>query len=189
MDDIKTLSDENLITRFKCGDGVACDELLNRYKSKVLAIARSYFLSYGDTEDLVQEGMCGLYSAMSAFSGDGAFAPFAYACVRNRIVDALKHGGRGVPQTACLTFSEDEECGASNGFSPEEVLINTENKNEFSEVIKSALSDLELKALEMYVDGATMSEMTEALGKTYKQIDNALDRAKRKLKNIRKKIR
>lgn len=187
MEDIKTLSDENLIARFKCGDGVACEELLNRYKNKVLAIARSYFLSYGDTEDLVQEGMCGLYSAMSAYSGEGAFAPFAYACVRNRIIDALKHVVRGIPQADYQTFLDEQECGASHGFTPEDVLINTESKNEFSEVIKSALSDLELKALEMYVDGATMGEMTEVLGKTYKQIDNALDRAKRKLKNIRKK--
>lgn len=186
MEEIKKLSDEQLINLFKNGDGVSCDELLNRYKNKVLAIARSYFLSDGDTEDLVQEGMCGLYSAMTAYSGEGAFAPFAYACIRNRIVDAFKRSARG-QATACKPFSEEEDGGVSLAFSPEDALINSENKNEFSAVMRSALSDLEFKALEMYVDGATMSEMTSSLGLTYKQLDNALARAKRKLKSIRKK--
>lgn len=185
MEEIKTFSDETLIRQFKSGNGVACDELLNRYKNKVLAIARSYFLSDGDTEDLVQEGMCGLYSAITAYSGDGAFAPFAYACIRNRIVDAFKRSAKG-QSTVCAPFSE-EDGGEVFAFSPEDALINSENKNEFSAAMRSVLSDLELKAIEMYVDGATMSEMTVSLGLTYKQLDNALARAKRKLKNIRKK--
>ncbi|MGN1060398.1 MAG: sigma-70 family RNA polymerase sigma factor, partial [Candidatus Coproplasma sp.] len=78
------LTDEQLIAEFRSGDGNACEEILNRYKNKVLSIARGYFLSDCDTEDLVQEGMCGLYSAITAYSGDGSFAPFAYACIKNR---------------------------------------------------------------------------------------------------------
>ncbi|MGN0805693.1 MAG: sigma-70 family RNA polymerase sigma factor [Candidatus Coproplasma sp.] len=180
------LTDEQLISAFRRGDGNACEEILLRYKNKVLAIARGYFLSDGDTEDLVQEGMCGLYSAITAFGGEGSFAPFAYACIRNRIVDAFKHSKGSSPALVLKSFSEEEEGGVSLAFSPEDALINSEESKELNELMKASLSKLELKAIEMYVEGATMNEMATSLNLTYKQLDNALSRAKRKLKNIRK---
>lgn len=183
----KKLSDEQLIAQFKSGDGSACEEILLRYKNKVLAIARGYILSGGDTEDLVQEGMCGLYSAITAFNGEGSFAPFAYACIRNRIVDCFKHTQGSVPALVLQSFSEEEEGGVSLAFSPEDALINSEESKEFSELMVSSLSKLELKAIEMYVEGATMNEIATALNLTYKQLDNALTRAKRKLKKHCKK--
>lgn len=185
MDGASKLTDERLIMLFRQGDGAACDEILNRYKNKVLAIARGYFLSGGDTEDLVQEGMCGLYSAMTSFSGESGFAPYAHACIRNRIIDAVKHS-LGVVQPVILRpFSEDEEGGAASAFSPEDALINSEDSREFSEIMKKSLSPLEYRAVAMYCEGATMAEMATALNLTYKQTDNALARAKRKLKNIK----
>lgn len=180
------LTDEQLIFQFRNGDGGACEDILLRYKNKVLAIARGYFLSDGDTEDLVQEGMCGLYSAITAYSGEGSFAPFAYACIRNRIVDAFKHTRGNVPALVLKPFSEEEEGGVSLTVSPEDALINSEESRELNELMKSSLSKLELKAIEMYVEGATMNEIATALNITYKQLDNALTRAKRKLKKIRK---
>ncbi|MGN0812994.1 MAG: sigma-70 family RNA polymerase sigma factor [Candidatus Coproplasma sp.] len=180
------LTDEQLIAQFRSGDGGACDEILMRYKNKVLAIARGYFLSDGDTEDLVQEGMCGLYSAITAFSGEGSFAPFAYTCIRNRIIDAFKHSRGNVPALVLQSFSEEEEGGVSFAFSPEDALINSEESRELNELMKSSLSKLELKAIEMYVEGATMNEIATSLNLTYKQLDNALSRAKNKLKKIRK---
>lgn len=187
MDVKKRLTDERLIEMFRSGDGAACDELLNRYKNKVLAIARGYFLSGGDTEDLVQEGMCGLYSAMISFKGEGAFAPYAHVCIKNRILDAVKHSLGNVAPVTVKPFSEEEEGGADGAFSPEDELINSEESREFSEIMKSSLSPLEYRAVAMYIEGATMTETAEALGLTYKQIDNALSRAKRKLKIIRQK--
>lgn len=177
------LSDEQLIAAFRAGDSDACEEILIRYKNKVLAIARGYFLSDCDTEDLVQEGMCGLYSAITAFKGEGSFAPFAYTCIKNRIVDEFKRSSGNVPTLVIEQFSEDEEGGASSEITPEDVLINSEERRELTETMKSSLSKLELKALEMYVVGLTMNEIASALNITYKQLDNALSRAKRKLRN------
>lgn len=187
MQNLQLLTDERLIELFRQGDGAACEEILNRYKNKVLAIARGYFLSGGDTEDLVQEGMCGLYSAMTSFKGDGVFAPYAHACIKNRIIDAVKHSLGNVSPVTFLSFSEEEEGGAANAFSPEDALINSEESREFSEAMKRELSPLEYKAVALYVEGATMTETSAALNLTYKQTDNALSRAKRKLKNIRRK--
>ncbi len=186
MDGANKLTDERLIEMFRQGDGAACEELLNRYKNKVLAIARGYFLSGGDTEDLVQEGMCGLYSAMTSFGGGSGFAPYAHACIRNRIIDAVKHSLGNVRPVIFQPFSEDEEGGAALAFSPEDALINSEESREFSEAMKRSLSPLEYKAVAMYVEGATMAETAAALNLTYKQTDNALARAKRKLKKLRR---
>lgn len=180
------LTDEQLIIRFRSGDSSACEEILIRYKNKVLAIARGYFLSDCDTEDLVQEGMCGLYSAIMAFNGEGSFAPFAHTCIRNRIIDAFKHNHGNVPALVLQSFSEEEEGGVSLAFSPEDALINSEESKELNELMKGSLSDLELKAIELYVEGSTMNEIASALKITYKQLDNALSRAKNKLKKIRK---
>ena len=180
---VDKLTDEQLIAQFKSGDSSACEEILIRYKNKVLAIARGYILLDGDTEDLVQEGMCGLYSAITAFNGEGSFAPFAYTCIRNRIVDALKHTQGSAQALVLKPFSEEEEGGVSLSFSPEDALINSETSRELNEIMKASLSKLELKAIEMYVEGATMHEIATALNITYKQLDNALTRAKRKLKN------
>lgn len=180
------LTDEQLIAQFHSGNSGACEEILIRYKNKVLAISRRYFISDCDTEDLVQEGMCGLYSAIMAFNGEGSFAPFAYTCIRNRIVDVLKHTQGNVSALVLQSFSE-EEGGASLAFSPEDVLINSEESRELNELMKATLSKLELKSIEMYVEGATMNEIATALNLTYKQLDNALMRAKRKLRKKRRR--
>ena len=180
------LTDEQLILQFRSGDSLACEEILIRYKNKVLAIARGYFLSDCDTEDLVQEGMCGLYSAIMAFNGEGNFAPFAHTCIRNRIIDAFKHTQGNIPALVLQSFSEEEEGGVSLAFSPEDALINSEESKELNELMKESLSALEIKAIEMYVEGSTMNEIASALNITYKQLDNALSRAKNKLKKIRK---
>lgn len=180
------MKDEELIALHRAGDNRACDELLDRYKNKVLKVARRFFLVGGDTEDLVQEGMCGLYSAITSFSGDGGFCSYAHACIKNRIIDAVKKSGSS-KNTALNCFqplSEDGEGGAAIVFSPEEALIGNEEAKEFSETMKRELSPLEYKAVCLYIDGATMTEISEALGKTYKQTDNALARAKNKLRKI-----
>ncbi len=186
MDANGKLTDEQLIAAFHGGDGNACEEVLNRYKNKVLVIARRYFLYGNSTEDLVQEGMCGLYSAMMSFKGESGFAPYAYACIRNRIYDLLKRSSGEVPAEVQEQLSVVGERELPVGVTPEDALIDSEESRELSELLKSCLSGLELRAVEMYVDGATMNEMTKALNITYKQLDNALTRAKRKLKNIRK---
>lgn len=176
-------SDEELIARFRAGDKRAGEEVLVRYKNSVLSVARRFFLAGGDTEDLVQEGMCGLYSAMISFEGQSGFSPYAHACIRNRIFDAVKksRGDKNSALNDSTPFTEDGEVGAENSFSPEELLLGSEAASEFFVKMKSALSPLEYKAICMYIDGATMAEICSALNKTYKQTDNALVRAKHKL--------
>ncbi len=181
---MEILSDEELVARFRTGDKRAGEEVLARYKNNVLSVARRFFLAGGDTEDLVQEGMCGLYSAMLSFEGKSGFSAYAHACIRNRILDAVKKSCacKNSPLNESKPFNED---GAEAGqFSPEELLIGSEAASEFFTKIKGALSPLEYRAICMYIDGATMAEMCSALNKTYKQTDNALVRAKHKLVGI-----
>lgn len=176
------MSDEELIARFREGDKRAGEEVLVRYKNKVLSVARRFFLIGGDTEDLVQEGMCGLYAAMISFEGESGFSVYAHACIRNRICDAVKKslGNKNSALNKSSSFDEDDG-GSENCFTPEELLIDSETAEEFFRKMQGALSGLEYRAICMYIDGATVSEICSALGNTYKQIDNALVRAKRKL--------
>ena len=178
-----TTCDEELIARFREGDKRAGEEVLVRYKNSVLSFARRFFLAGGDTEDLVQEGMCGLYSAMISFEGTSGFSPYAHACIRNRIFDAVKksRGDKNSALNDSTPFNEYGEGGAELSFSPEELLLGSEAASEFFTKMKKVLSPLEYKAICMYIDGATMAEICSALNKTYKQTDNALVRAKHKL--------
>ncbi|MDE7087842.1 MAG: sigma-70 family RNA polymerase sigma factor [Clostridia bacterium] len=180
------ISDEELTVRFRSGDKRAGEQILVRYKNKVLAIARRFFLVGGDTEDLVQEGMCGLYSAMTTFEGESGFSSYAHACIKNRILDAVKKssGVKNFCLACALPFSEEGEGANALNVSPEEQLIGTEAANEFSEKMKDALSGLEYSVVCAYVDGATMNEIAKSLNITYKQTDNALMRAKNKLRKI-----
>lgn len=181
----ENLTDEQLITEFAGGDSSACEELLLRYKNTVLSVARGYFLVGGDTEDLVQEGMCGLYSAITSFNAETPFAPYAYACIKNRILDAVKRcGAKNLTEVALVPFSEEGEGGAAIAFNPEDALIGSEDSREFSKKMKSALSPLEYSVLSMYIYGATLQEISEKFNLTYKQTDNALARSKNKIKKL-----
>ena len=177
-------TEEQLVLSFRGGDKAAGEELLVRYKNKVLSIARRFFLVGGDTDDLVQEGMCGLYSAMTSFEGENGFSAYAYVCIKNRIVDAVKKS-ESVKNAALNGSSPITEADAKTDFiNPEEMLIDAENETETAKKMQSVLSDLEYKVIKMYVDGATMAEIVSSLQLTYKQVDNAVTRAKSKLREL-----
>ena len=181
----ETLSDERLVVLSQQGDKAATDALLKRYKNMVLSVARRFFLSGGETEDLVQEGMCGLYSAIGGYTG-GRFAPYAARCIRNRIIDCVK-ATRGAKNAALNNFLPITEVGEelySSPENPEDELIKRENRREFLQKIGKHLSSFEFKVTVMYMDGLTMAEMSSAAGKPVKSIDNALQRAKRKLSGL-----
>lgn len=185
MEDYSCRTDEEVLYAFRGGDKAAGEELLFRYKNKVLSIARRFFLAGSDTEDLVQEGMCGLYSAMLSFEGQSGFSSYAYACIKNRILDAIKKSGsnKNLALNGFISISEDEQV-VGEVYSPEEALIDDESKTEFMNKMKNELSSLEYRAICMYIDGSTMAEISSALGVTYKQTDNAIARAKKKLRNL-----
>lgn len=177
------MSDELLVEAFQSGDKAAGEQLLIRYKSRVLSIARSFFLSGGETEDLVQEGMCGLYSAMVRYdkSSGTSFMTYAHSCIKNRIIDAVRSEKND--KNSALNSSEPLDDGAnySPSFSPEEELLNSEAKSEFLNKLSLVLSNFEYKVIVMYIDGLAISEISSALGRSAKSIDNAIMRTKRKL--------
>ena len=180
-------TEEELINQFRGGDKAAGEKILLSYKNMVRSLVRKYTFANacGDTEDLIQEGMCGLYSAMTTYSGGSGFSTYAYACIRNRIIDALKKTPPvdKIASENMRAISGGEDGIVSDGFSPEETLINTESASEFEAKMKKLLSPLEYAAISMYVDGATMNEIAAAMNMTYKQADNAITRAKAKLRN------
>lgn len=181
------MTDEQLVELFQKGDKTAGENLLVKYKNNVLRVARRFFLTGGDTEDLVQEGMCGLYSAMVTYSRQNAdFSTYAYACIRNRIVDAVKASSNQKNFALNHSLPITEESGElySGGVSPEDELINSENSVEFTRILKTNLSALEYKVMTLYIEGASISEISRSLGKPYKSVDNAVMRSKYKLQKI-----
>ena len=179
------MSDEELALACQNGDKSAWEKLYIKYKPIVLSIARRFFLSGGETEDLVQEGMCGLYSAVTGFkSGNGGFSAYANRCIRNRIVDAVKLSN-GAKHSALNNFLPIMEVGADvSSANPEDEVIGREEKHEILQKMSKALSSLEFKAIIMYTDGMSMAEISSALGKNSKSIDNAINRAKNKLHSL-----
>lgn len=180
------MTDEVLCKLVQNGDSKAQDELLKRYKNKVLAIARRFFLSGAETEDLVQEGMCGLYTAIINYSPEkGSFAPYANACVRNRITDKVRTGKNN--KNLALNSSvpiEDVDGITPSALNPEDELIKDESLSEFYAALAKNLSSLEFKVMVMYIDGLTLAEISSALNISVKSVDNAVTRARRKLQKF-----
>ncbi len=182
MSDLSNKKDEDLAALAVGGDKLAMDELLHRHKGLVCSCARQYFLVGGETEDLIQEGMIGLYHAVNDYSSaqGTSFKNFAYICITRQILDAVKSVYRkknGAAQS--LQFLDTQM--AERGLSPEDLLIVNDERAELRQTMGKLLSDFEFKVLTMYVDGASCAEICEATGKPPKSIDNAVQRGRRKL--------
>ncbi len=182
-------TDEELVRRAKAGDRVATEAILERYKSVVRARARRFFLAGGETEDLIQEGMVGLYEAINAYDGEKSprlsFKNFSYLCITRRIMDAVKRAARdkNSPLNNYISiFSPHFDLtGGCNG---EDEIIRVEDRTELLQKLSKALSALEFQIVVMYMDGMTCGQISEATGKDLKSIDNALQRSKKKLAKI-----
>lgn len=188
--------DEQLVEIIREGDSVALDHLIRKYKNFVRAKARSYFLIGADHEDIVQEGMIGLYKAIRDFRGDklASFKAFAELCITRQIITAIKTATRQkhIPLNSYVSldkplYDEDSErtlldvlCG-NRVTDPEELIINQEKFNDIELKMCEILSDLERKVLMLYLDGRSYQEISEELDRHVKSIDNALQRVKRKL--------
>ena len=170
-------SDEALAARAQAGESGAEEELLNRYKSAVRARARKFFLAGGETEDLVQEGMIGLISAIRTFREGGGkrFKNYVYLCVNSRIYDALRAADK-LPAAASLD-PDSMPCGGT----PEDTLLAVESLSEFRAKLTSTLSDFEFRVVTLYLDGMSYASIARVTGKDMKSIDNALARSKKKL--------
>ncbi|MBA4495871.1 RNA polymerase sporulation sigma factor SigH [Paenactinomyces guangxiensis] len=195
MVDYKTLADEELVSGVRVGDSEALEYLINKYKNFVRAKARSYFLIGADHEDIVQEGMIGLYKAIRDFRGDklASFKAFAELCITRQIITAIKTATRQkhIPLNSYVSLDKpayDEESDRTlwdvvtvNPLSPEEIYISQEEYNDIEDKIAKILSDLERKVLMLYLDGRSYQEIAVDLNRHVKSIDNALQRVKRKL--------
>jgi RNA polymerase sporulation-specific sigma factor len=183
-------SDEELVALAQNGDKQAMEELLLRHAGLVRGCARGFFLIGGETEDLIQEGMIGLYGAIGDYRpGETAssFKNFASLCISRRIIDAVKKSARkknsplndATPIGFVCAEKETSAC-----FNPEDLLILRDDRREFRQKISGVLSDFEFKVTTMYMDGLTCAEICEATGKTAKSVDNALQRSKKKLQEV-----
>lgn len=180
------MTDEELVALAKNGDRAAEEYILKKYARFAVSIANSFF-NRSDREDLIQEGMVGLYNAIGRYDGGKAgFSTFAYACVRNCIIDAIKKSS-GAKNAALDNFLPIAQLGEElyySGENAEEEVIRREQKREFYRKIDKALSPLEYKCVVHYVGGMSASEIAETLDKDVKSVSNALTRAKKKILGI-----
>ena len=191
----QSMTDEEVVVLAQQGDGQALAYLLNKYKNFVRSKARSYFLIGADHEDIVQEGMIGLYKSIRDFQPDrlASFRSFAELCVKRQIITAIKAATRQkhVPLNSYVSLNKplyDEESDRTlldviegRVTNPEELYISQEDLSRIQKQINEILSDLERQVLSAFLDGKTYQEISEMLGRHVKSIDNALQRVKRKL--------
>jgi len=194
--DYEVLNDEDIVEAVRNGDSEALEYLINKYRSFVRAKARSYFLIGADREDIIQEGMIGLYKSIRDFRGDklASFKAFAEICITRQIITAIKTATRQkhIPLNSYVSldkpiYDEDSDrtlldviCG-SRVCDPEELIINQEEFTGLEDKMSEILSDLERKVLMLYLDGRSYQEIAVDLKRHVKSIDNALQRVKRKL--------
>lgn len=178
--------DVKLIRQYREGNESAIAEILEKYKGLVNSIARTYYLKGADRDDIVQEGMIGLFNAITTFNVDGevAFITYAHECIKNRIVDCIRSGQRlkNKALTDSVPISSVEETDRCS-LTPEEIAINSEEVDTLKLIILTSLTDVERQILNMFYDGKSYAEIAEKLGKNEKYVDNNLQKIRRKIKS------
>src|SRR6266404_2466410 len=194
----RELEDIQLVVKARNGDSVALDALIRRYTSFVRLKASSYFLVGGDSDDLIQEGLIGLYKAVRDFRHDKetSFRSFAELCVTRQIITAIKTATRfkHAPLNQYVSFShtpagQESESEVTLGDAlpgpavrePSIMVISTEELQSLVFCLGTGLSSLEADALRLYLEGSSYEDMAERLECDTKTIDNALQRVKRKI--------
>ena len=195
------MSEEKLALLAQNGDESAMNELLIKYKSVAAKLARSYFLVGGDMEDIVQEGMIGLYKAIITFRENkhASFKTYATVCIRHQIQSAIKKASseKNMLLSSALpiweqTADEDDYDSKLEIIIPSALpepltkVIASENVQELKQKLKKTLSPMEIKGLNLYLKGYTYNEISEKGDLPKKSIDNALSRIKNKLSFLKK---
>lgn len=194
-----TMQDKELVERIHNGESEALDYLIQKYRNFVRAKARSYFIIGADREDIIQEGMIGLYKAIRDYREDKltSFRAFAELCINRQMITAIKTATRQkhIPLNSYISLDKpiyDEESdrtlmdvitGAKIS-NPEELILIREKYVRIEVKISELLSDLERKVLALYLDGQSYQEISEELNRHAKSIDNALQRVKKKLERL-----
>ena len=177
------MTDEELIKKYRNGDALAFNEIYNRYKGTVRFFARNLYLLGADTEDLIQEGMLGLIEGVNCYKeGESSFKTFANVCIQNKLKSAVKSyaGKNKSPLNNSTSIYNLDELGFF-GDNPEEVILQRESGNEIKNKMLNCLSSYEISVLELYLKGLTYEQIALKLQKNLKAIDNALQRARKKI--------
>lgn len=197
-ENLKSLSDEQLVKRAQEGDDKALEAILSRYKNLVYSKSKPYFLAGADDDDIIQEGFIGLYKAVKDFDGERFpfFKVFAGVCVTRCIITAVKAASRKKHQPLNSyvsldknTYDEDSDITLLDVMAfdelqdPEAILIDRERVDGMEYKINKVLSKLETEVLVYYLEGLSYSEIAAKLGKDTKAVDNAIQRIKKKLEN------
>jgi len=198
----ESLSDEEIVQLVRDANDQALEHLINKYKNFVRAKARSYFLIGADREDIIQEGMIGLYKVIRDFRPDklASFRAFAELCITRQIITAIKTATRQkhIPLNSYVSLNKpiyDEESdrtlldviSGSKVTDPEELVISREEFVDIESKMVEFLSELEWQVLMFYLEGKSYQEIADELGRHVKSIDNALQRVKRKLERYLEK--
>lgn len=196
---LQTLDDDEILELIHHGDNQALDYLIHKYKNFVRAKARTYFLIGADKEDIIQEGMIGLYKALRDYNEDKqtSFKAFAELCITRQIITAIKTATRQkhIPLNSYVSLDKpiyDEESdrtlldviAGSSEIDPQELLINQEKFGDMELKLSELLSEFEKEVLHLYLEGKTYQEISVELNRHVKSIDNALQRVKRKLEQL-----
>ena len=187
----KDCSDEELIIRLREGEQEVMDYLMDKYKNLVRDKAKSMYILGGDSEDLIQEGMIGLFKAVRDYQPDkeASFQTFARMCVDRQIYNAIQNSNRQKHQPLNSYISLSQDPGESQDHlqdmwadNPESIIIDQENVRSLEQEITCTLSLMENQVLEYYLDGMGYAEIAALMKKTPKSIDNALQRIRTKIK-------
>ncbi len=182
-------TDEELIARIRSGETGVTEYLLEKYKPLVKKQARTMYLMGGENEDLIQEGMIGLFRAISTYrQGEGSFYGFALICINRQMYTAVQASARKKHEPLNAYVSLDEEPQMPLEDSPETMLLLQEKEGKREDMIARHLSSLEKKVLALYLEGMSYGQIAEQIGRPEKSVDNAIQRLKKKLKKVEKSV-
>lgn len=191
MGKFDNISDEELIARLRDGETIIEDYLMEKYKGLVCQKARAMFLIGGDIDDLIQEGMIGLFKAVRDFQPgrEATFATFARMCIDRQIYSAIQNSNRQkhLPLNSYVSLNQEDESSPIWELSvenPEEIIIDQETTRDLQQKISDYLSPMENKVLDLYLKGEGYVEIGRILGKSPKSIDNALQRIRAKIREV-----
>ena len=190
MPQYEQMTDEQLIRRLREGDRAITDYLMEKYKGLVKKEAKAMYLLGGENDDLIQEGMLGLLTAIRRFDGgrEASFRTFAEVCIRSRLRTAIRaaQGDKHAPLNHSVSFEPPLFDGTnahlfSSAVSPEDVIIGREELKERLDTLKGQLSELEAQILPPYLSGLSCGEISRRVGRSKKSVDNAIQRIRRKM--------
>ncbi len=200
MNELKTISDEELLRQIRGGSDDAMECLLERYRDMVRKEARRFFLAGGDEEDLIQEGMIGLFKAITSYQEgkNASFSTFAYLCVQRQIYTTITAFNRKkhIPLNTAISLfeqkSQEDELSLDEILetpeeTPEEMMLRKEEMNDYYRMIDQNLSKFEKQVMYHYLNGENYTTIAKQLGKSDKSIDNAIQRIRRKIRNDQEK--